>query len=883
MNAEAFTAWLNAIRSSQQDITKRSIAAAPLVLPDPKSATEQFQKLTDEAEALERDFQAWLNHDSNDPRIKYLQEIWGPEAGKMVAQALEFAISALGRSLSLIGELDRARTIFQKGVKIAEQRADAQAATFEEELGRIDFQQGHLSDAEMHFQRGLDRLKSYTDPKAWLAQEGPGVGWSDEQLAFLANKTWAAVARLSGYLANVRRAKGDRVGYLAALDDAFAVARAHKETVLARSIWRQKYEFLLGWDVTGEQLDAMDREIKSHLLDDLAQDPGFKVDAALLKARSLLAHGAPQAAESRLQEASEQAGDDLRARWSTLLAYARFYGEIPGRLEDGIQKAQAALSLVSRAGHAEMADAARGVLVRLLLDSTNPEHWNTAGEELGALISSSAEKRQPDELASALLQRAQARFLSGRLDEALKDIEGALKFALDANLRRQALTAKAAVLHALKRPSEAMQAVEQAIALYDPGQGPSINQSPRLWRDDLQHLASLHSNAAVLCAEMGRLREAFAWAERGRGLLLRQPFLSAGDAQAGAATYDTVRSALAADSAALAMFSVGQTRTMVLILSPAHDEPLVDFAEVGERDLRLLMPGGESSQQGWNDGLAKAVPALSDTLMRPLTNLRKTMATAKVVYICPDSLVYDVPVAALTFGDGAYIVESAAIAVVPSISVLLESRAKKVSHTADLRGLVLGVGRTSDGIDFADHARAIVAEFTETLGFTASTCLCGAEATKQRFLAEAAQYGILHLACHGGLRNPVMDTLSASVLELSDGFLSARDMIRPSGEWLTTQLVFLNACRSAGFRVRLGSEVGGFWQAFIVAGAKSLVATLFFVDPTYAQRIAADFYRLWQTKKLTKAEALRQVQIAMIGEGIDFRHWASHALIGDHR
>jgi CHAT domain-containing protein len=51
----------------------------------------------------------------------------------------------------------------------------------------------------------------------------------------------------------------------------------------------------------------------------------------------------------------------------------------------------------------------------------------------------------------------------------------------------------------------------------------------------------------------------------------------------------------------------------------------------------------------------------------------------------------------------------------------------------------------------------------------------------------------------------------------------------------------------------------------------------------YAQRIAADFYRLWQMKELTKADALRQVQIAMIRERIDFRHWASHVLIGDHR
>jgi CHAT domain-containing protein len=132
------------------------------------------------------------------------------------------------------------------------------------------------------------------------------------------------------------------------------------------------------------------------------------------------------------------------------------------------------------------------------------------------------------------------------------------------------------------------------------------------------------------------------------------------------------------------------------------------------------------------------------------------------------------------------------------------------------------------------------------------------------------------------VQGQVMDNLTASVLQLTGGTLSARDLIRPEGPWLGAELVFLNACRSAGFRMRLGGEVGGFWQAFLAAGVPSIVGTLFFVDPGHAQRIAVEFYRGWQTGGLTKAEALRRAQLAMAREGIEARHWASHVLIGDH-
>ncbi len=93
----------------------------------------------------------------------------------------------------------------------------------------------------------------------------------------------------------------------------------------------------------------------------------------------------------------------------------------------------------------------------------------------------------------------------------------------------------------------------------------------------------------------------------------------------------------------------------------------------------------------------------------------------------------------------------------------------------------------------------------------------------------------------------------------------------------------MNTCYSGKFNVRLGSEVGGFWQAFLSAGATSIIATLNKVDPYYAQALALKFYDVWLKGDKTKAEALRQAQLYIRGQNKDTQHWASHILIGYHR
>ena len=81
------------------------------------------------------------------------------------------------------------------------------------------------------------------------------------------------------------------------------------------------------------------------------------------------------------------------------------------------------------------------------------------------------------------------------------------------------------------------------------------------------------------------------------------------------------------------------------------------------------------------------------------------------------------------------------------------------------------------------------------------------------------------------------------------------------------ELVVLSACDTGRGWVAGGEGVFGLQRAFQVAGARSVVATLWSVNDASSQALMSQFYRnLWE-KKLPKAEALRQAQLWMLKEG----------------
>jgi CHAT domain-containing protein len=114
--------------------------------------------------------------------------------------------------------------------------------------------------------------------------------------------------------------------------------------------------------------------------------------------------------------------------------------------------------------------------------------------------------------------------------------------------------------------------------------------------------------------------------------------------------------------------------------------------------------------------------------------------------------------------------------------------------------------------------------------------------------------------------------------EAEDGILTAEDV---SGlDLLATELVVLSACGTGLGEVHTGEGVFGLRRAFILAGAKTLVMSLWKVPDKQTQELMVDFYRRILVGR-PRADALREAQLAMKAEYPDPYYWGAFICQGN--
>ena len=142
----------------------------------------------------------------------------------------------------------------------------------------------------------------------------------------------------------------------------------------------------------------------------------------------------------------------------------------------------------------------------------------------------------------------------------------------------------------------------------------------------------------------------------------------------------------------------------------------------------------------------------------------------------------------------------------------------------------------------------------------------GRDATKARFLAEGGRYRSLLFSTHGILdeREPMYSGLvfAPGPGEEDGSLLETHEIFNIR---LDADLVTLSACEVGLGRIRDGEGLIGMGQAFLYAGASSLVVSLWSVyDRSTAQLITA-FHGRVRDDPATKALALRESKLATFG------------------
>ncbi len=333
-------------------------------------------------------------------------------------------------------------------------------------------------------------------------------------------------------------------------------------------------------------------------------------------------------------------------------------------------------------------------------------------------------------------------------------------------------------------------------------------------------------------------------------------------------------------------FALGPDTTLLFVVTPGG----VRRAGLpGERTLApqvKLAHEAFASRPGEGDAAAAAATvarvaaqALGRTLLGPAA---EEIAAAKTVLVAPDGVLHRIPFGALIVGGGETpLGASHRVAIEPSGAFLATVRARAAAAHTGLFAVGGGRREASDGGRGLEGARREIENLSARFsGVTAR--YAGADGRVALAVGDLAPFGGLHFAGHSQADDQ-MPWRSGIVLGPATG---GGDSLLTAGELAAApvgaRLVVLSSCESAGGRARVGEGVAGLTTAFLVAGAPTVVATLWPVDDAVTVRLMDRFYA-GLAAGADAADALRAAQ-QELRAGADTAHpfyWAGFVLVGE--
>jgi CHAT domain-containing protein len=299
---------------------------------------------------------------------------------------------------------------------------------------------------------------------------------------------------------------------------------------------------------------------------------------------------------------------------------------------------------------------------------------------------------------------------------------------------------------------------------------------------------------------------------------------------------------------------------------------------------------------GFRDSAAK----LYDLLLKPAEAQLRGKTNLLIV---PDNKLWELPFQALLTRPNRFLIEDAAIAYAPSLTVLREMTRQRMRQSADATATtLLAIGNPAIGKETIERATLALRDEKLTplpkaeeevhalgrlYGATRSKVYVGAEAREDRVKTEAGRARILHFATHGTFNNasPMYSHLALARGDKNeDGLLEAWELMQLD---LKAELAVLSACETARGRYGEGEGVIGLTWALFVAGVPSIVVSQWKIESASTRDLMLNFHRRLRAPaakaKVTKAEVLRQAVLKVMKnpETSHPFYWAGFVLVGD--
>jgi CHAT domain-containing protein/exonuclease VII small subunit len=339
---------------------------------------------------------------------------------------------------------------------------------------------------------------------------------------------------------------------------------------------------------------------------------------------------------------------------------------------------------------------------------------------------------------------------------------------------------------------------------------------------------------------------------------------------------------LVGENTATAVFSsiILPDRTAIILSLPKGEKRLTWINKDREslrEEINNFRRGLESFFTQYNPQPAQKI---YDWIIRPFA-ADLDQAQIKTLVFVQDGILRSVPMTALHDGEK-FLVQKYAIATTPTLTLTDPTTLNREK----LRALALGLTKpaTIDGHSFPALPNVSVELSEVKTLIPGSKELLNDDFTRSRLQQELNQtvYPIIHIATHGEFGGDPENTfiVTGNNEKLTITELDAM-LRRVSRRPEPVELLTLTACQTAAGDDRAALGLAG---VAVQAGARSALASLWFINDAATAKIATNFYTNLRDFNVNKAEALRTAQVSLIKAGGKTAHpayWAAFIMIGN--
>lgn len=362
------------------------------------------------------------------------------------------------------------------------------------------------------------------------------------------------------------------------------------------------------------------------------------------------------------------------------------------------------------------------------------------------------------------------------------------------------------------------------------------------------------------------------------------------DAIAKLPTIAAIKAIAEKQKSTLVEYSVVRDVLYIWVVKPTGE---IAFEQVDLKSLQASLDKLVENSRSSTVVNKRVLQRLYKLLIQPIEKHLPTNPNERVVFIPNESLFF-VPLSALLDENQKYLIEKHTILTAPAIQVLEFTQktnpqpVKFASLPKDEKLIVgnpimpyVGVPPTQlSSLPGTENEARLISSLVS------ANPLISQQATKSAVVERMNNAKLIHLATHGllggfGERIPGAIALSPdsppSPKEANEGLLRTREIVENLK--LQADLVVLSACNTASGEIS-SDGVQGLSRAFLTAGAKSLIVSLWQVPDQETSDLMVEFYQQLE-KNPDKAQALRQAMLKAMQKHTDTVNWAAFTIIGN--